>query len=66
MEETKAEQQLLPHDCLCAALEEHGVRDGVIEVGAQKVGPEPFGGLVGHFDPILEDADWKFLCWIAG
>lgn len=66
MEEAKAKQQLLPHHRLCAALEEHGVRDGVIEVGSQKVGTEPFGGLVGHFDPILEDADWKLLGWIAG
>lgn len=61
MEEAQAKQQLLPHFCLRAALEEHGVRDGVIEVGAQQVGTQPFGRLVGHFDPVLEDADRKLL-----
>lgn len=31
-----------------AAFKELGVRNGVIEVGAEKVGPQPFRGLIGH------------------
>lgn len=34
VEEAEAEHQLVPHGGLGTALEEHGVRDGVVEVGA--------------------------------
>lgn len=51
---------------LLAAVEELGVRDGVHEVGADDVGPETFGGLVGHLHPVLQDGHGEVGGRVAG
>ena len=56
VEEADPEEQLLPDLLFAGAEEEVGVRDGVVEVGAQHVGSQAFGRLVGHLDPVLQDA----------
>lgn len=49
------QQDLAGTNGLLAAVKELGVRDGVHEVGADDVCPEPFRGLVGHFHSVLQD-----------
>lgn len=66
MEKAKAKQHLLPHLFLFAAVEEGGVRNGVVEVRPQEIGSHSFGWLVGHFYSILENADRKLLRWVTG
>lgn len=49
-----------------ALREEGGVRDRVVQVGPKEVGPQSFGGLVGHLDPILEDRHWEIWRGVTG
>ena len=51
MEETQSEEKLAPNLRFVAALEEGGVRNGVIQVGSEEVGPQPFGRLISHLHP---------------
>lgn len=57
VEEGEAKEQLLPDGLLAGAVEEGGVRNRVAQVGAQQVGAQPFGRLVGHLQAVLQDAD---------
>ena len=53
MEETQTIQELSPGLVLVAALEEVGVRDGVIQVRTQDVGTHTLGRLIGHLDSYI-------------
>lgn len=65
MEEAEAKQQLLPNFFLFATVKEHGVRNGVVEVGSKEICSHPFRWLVGHFYSVLENADRKLFGWIT-
>lgn len=66
MEKAEPKKHLLPQFLLLTAVEEGGIRNGVVEVGAQEVRSHSFRRLVGHLDSILEDADWKLLRRVTG
>lgn len=66
MEEGETKQELLPNLLFLGADKEGRVRDGVTQVRAQQVCSYPFGGLIGHLQPILQDADWELVGRITG
>ena len=54
VEEAQPKEQLAPGVGLVAALEEVRVRYRVVEVGAEEVGTETLGRLVGHLDTCVK------------
>lgn len=66
MEKRQPEEEFLPINRFSAALKEVGVRDGVADIRAQQVSSQSFGGLVGHFQPILQNTDWEMSGGITG
>ena len=66
MEEAETEEHLLPDLLLLGAAEEVGVADGVAGVGAQQVGSQALGRLVGHLHAVLQDAEGELVRWITG
>lgn len=66
MEKGEAKEQLLPNGLLAGAVKEGRIGNRVAQVGAQQVGAQPFGWLVGHLEAVLQDADRKLVRWVAG
>ena len=59
MEETQTKQKFPKWLFLIAAIEELGIAERIDEVGANNVGPETLGRLVGHLDRVLQHGDRK-------
>ena len=54
------------HLWFVGASEKLGIRDGVVEIGPEEVGPQSFGRLVGHLDATLQDGHREDLRRITG
>ena len=55
MEETEPKEKLAPDLRLVTALKEGGVRDRVIQIGTEEVGPQPFWRFICHLHSCREN-----------
>lgn len=66
MKETKGVEHAPPNYTIGASIKESRVGDGVHKVASCHVGLKAIGGLICHFDCILEHGHWEELGRVAG